>query len=78
MSTRVYFEFAGEDPALWSEVVQVLRNADAEHINPPSAELPNIATAVLPDHVNLEDVMSTVQAQKGVGRVDVDTPREAY
>ncbi len=78
MVTRIVFELlesVSAAPEVWERAEALLRDCGAEHVRPPQAELPTVATAVLPDGADVDAVLDRLRALDGVGRAEPEAWR---
>lgn len=76
---RLVLEFHGEaSDQRWALVQRALEEAGAQSIGTPPTRLPHIVTALLPDDADIDAVLDRLRALDGVGRVELDAPRETF
>jgi len=79
VSTRIVFELVGdskEDALVRAR--EVLDEAGAEFVSAPTGLPAGIVTAVLPDGTDVDAALARLHGVEGVGRAEVDAPRETF
>ena len=81
MSTRIILRLTSfgstEDPQ-WRQVVDALGGLGATHITPPQPELPDVATAQLPDDADTDAAIARIKDQPAVVDAEVETWRMSF
>lgn len=81
VGTRIVFELlepAAAASEAWEQVVALLSEADAQHVQPSEDGPPYLVTAVLGDDADVPTALQRLREMDGVGRADEDAWREMF
>ncbi len=78
MSSRIVFEFCQRPDQAWERVRAFHAQSGARLLSEPVGDPPYLLVAVLPPDVAPTPFLERLRLLEGIGRADIDAPREAF